>query len=167
MEPERISSFPPIVDEASRVLVLGTMPGAESLRQRRYYAYDRNHFWAVVFALYGLPRPDDYDMRIAFLHEKHIALWDVLESCERQTSADSEIKNAVPNRIPRLLCEHPEIHAVFTNGKGAEKLYKRFIQPNLIRPVNLLVLPSTSPAHAAMSFDQKLAGWQKLLEFLG
>ncbi len=163
----RVQSFPPIVDDQSRVLVLGTMPGVESLRQQKYYAYDRNHFWSVLFALYGLPRPDNYVARIQFLLEKHIALWDVLESCVRPGSADADIRHAVPNQIPGLLEKHPGICAVFPNGKGAERLFRRFILPKLTMPVEIIVLPSTSPAHASMSFEQKLEGWKPLLEYLG
>lgn len=161
----RIGSFPPIVDDSSRVLVLGTMPGAESLRQLRYYAYERNHFWSIIFALYGMERPLAYDDRIRFLHEKHIALWDVLESCERRSSADADIRLAVANPIGELLEEHPAIGAVFLNGKGAEKLFRKMVLPHLHRSINIVTLPSTSPAYA-IPFERKLAGWHPLLEFL-
>src|SRR5664280_2641543 len=122
MNDHRIFSFPPIVDDESRVLVLGTMPGAESLRQQRYYAYERNQFWTMLFALYGLSRPDDYEKRVVFLYEKKIALWDVLDSCMRSGSADSKIRFPQPNSIPELLESHPNIGAVFLNGKGAAVL---------------------------------------------
>lgn len=165
MEDGRISSFPPIVDGNSRVLVLGTMPGAESLRQRRYYAYERNHFWTVVFALYGLERPADYDDRIKFLYEKKIALWDVLDSCERRSSADSEIKNPAPNGIADLMKQYPRIEAVFLNGNGAAKLFKRFVQHDVGSGIHVETLLSTSPAYA-IPYEKKLQGWQRLLEYL-
>jgi hypoxanthine-DNA glycosylase len=165
MDDCRISSFPPIISDDSRVLVLGTMPGAESLRQYRYYAYERNHFWSVIFALYGMERPVDYDERVQFLHEKKIAVWDVLASCERRSSADSEIKNPEPNKIVELIDDHPQIQAVFLNGKGATKLFNRHILIKLHRVVHVETLPSTSPAYA-IPFSVKLAGWQKLLAFL-
>ena len=163
---DRIDSFPPIVDERSRALVLGTMPGAESLRQQRYYAYEHNHFWSVIFALYGRERPQDYDERIRFLYEKGIALWDVLESCVRpESSADADIRDPEPNRIAELLDGHPNIGAVFLNGKGAEKLFKRLVLPRLNRSLRVVTLPSTSPAYA-IPFARKLDGWKPLLEFL-
>ena len=162
---DRIDSFPPIVDGRSRALVLGTMPGAESLRQRRYYAYERNHFWSIVFALYGLERPPDYDERIVFMQDKRIALWDVLKSCVRPGSADADIKAPAPNAIAELLDGHPAIGAVFLNGKGAEKLFQKLIVPHLNRGIPAITLPSTSPAYA-ISFAQKLDGWKPLLEFL-
>jgi hypoxanthine-DNA glycosylase len=165
MQEFRISSFPPIVDGDSKVLVLGTMPGAESLRQQRYYAYERNHFWTVIFSLYGLERPAQYEERVAFLHEKKIALWDVLDSCERRSSADAEIKNPKPNEIPELLKEYPGIEAVFLNGNGAAKLFKRFVQPHVPSGIHVEALLSTSPAYA-IPFKKKLAGWQRLAEFL-
>ncbi len=162
---DRIDSFPPIVDERSKALVLGTMPGAESLRQQRYYAFERNHFWSVIFALYGLEKPLDYEARIQFLQKKRIALWDVLESCVRSGSADADIKHPEPNRIVELLDAHPGIGAVFLNGKGAEKLFTKMVLPCLKRNVTVTTLPSTSPAYA-VGFEKKLSGWRPLLEYL-
>jgi TDG/mug DNA glycosylase family protein len=165
MERQTISSFPPIVDDGSRVLVLGSMPGAESLRQQRYYAYEQNHFWKVVFALYGLEKPADYESRVRFLHEKRIALWDVVATCVRPGSADADIRRAAPNRIAELLESHPQIGAVFLNGNGAAKLFKRLVLPEIQRSVGIETLPSTSPAYA-IPFERKLEGWRKLTEFL-
>lgn len=165
MEINRISSFPPIVDAGSRVLVLGSMPGAESLRRQRYYAFEQNHFWKIIFALYGLDKPADYETRIQFLHDKHIAAWDVLESCVRSGSADAEIRNPAPNKIVELLEEYPGIQAIFLNGNGATALFKKLVKPRLTREMPIETLPSTSPAYA-IPFERKLAGWQKLLEFL-
>jgi hypoxanthine-DNA glycosylase len=160
----RINSFPPIIDKDSRVLVLGTMPGAESLRQCQYYAFCRNQFWSVIFALYGLERPEDYDVRVRFLHEKHIALWDVLDACERRTSADSDIKKPEPNKIAELLQQYPKIEAVFLNGKGAAKLFNIFILPQIAIKPYIDILPSTSPAYT-IRYEQKLDGWKKLLKY--
>lgn len=162
----RICSFPPIIDDKSKVLVLGTAPGPESLRQQRYYAFGPNHFWRVMFGVFGLDVPEVYEEKIAFLHAKYIAVWDVLESCERKGSADSDIRRPVPNRIAELLAEHPGIGHVCLNGNGATRLYKRFIVPGLTRAVPSATFPSTSPAYATMPYDLKLEGWRKILEFL-
>jgi double-stranded uracil-DNA glycosylase len=141
------------------------MPGAESLRQQRYYAFGPNHFWRVMFGLYGLEVPDEYEKRVSFLHEKHIAAWDVLESCERPGSADADIKEPKPNDIPGLLAAHPGIAYICLNGNGATKLFNRLVLPNLPRQVQIATFPSTSPAYA-IPFQNKLDGWKMLLEFL-
>ena len=161
---ERIHSFPPIVDENCRVLVLGTMPGRESLRQQRYYAFGPNALWRIIFALYGLPCPEDYDQRVAFLLEKHIALWDVLHSCERQgTSADADIRAPQANDFVWLFETYPRIQHVFFNGNGAARLFHRHVLPVLSHCPPMSMLPSTSPAYAK-SFEFKLEGWKPLIQ---
>ena len=162
---ERVQSFPPIVSPNSRVLVLGTMPGAESLRQQRYYAYGRNDFWRIFLALFGKPETLGYDERVAMLHDRGVAVWDVLASCERRTSADADIREPEANDFPGLLRSHPGIVAVLPNGFGAERLFRRLVLPKLEAAPLVWPLPSTSPAHT-MPFAQKLDGWKKLLEFL-
>ncbi len=165
MADDRIHSFPPIVDSACRVLVLGTMPGIASLQRVQYYGHERNLFWPIVFSLFGRECPADYAVRTAFLLEQHIALWDVLHSCVRRTSADSDIRNAEANPIPELLEAHPTIEAVFCNGQGAAGLYRRHIAGRLNKALPMTVLPSTSPAYAIPA-ERKLAGWQPLRHYL-
>lgn len=165
MDGNRIVSFPPIVDGRSRVLVLGTMPGAESLRRQQYYAYGRNHLWGILFALFGKALPEEYGTRVRHLGDQGIALWDVLHSCVRPGSADADIKHAVPNDIPALLDANPRISAVFLNGRGAEALFKKHIQKELPRSLHIETLPSTSPAYA-IPFEKKLDGWRKLADYL-
>jgi len=161
----RISSFPPIVDDESKVLVLGTMPGAESLRQQRYYAFERNQFWTVLFALFDIARPDEYEKRVLFLLDKKIALWDVLDSCMRNGSADSKIRFPKPNSIPELLERHPNIGAVFLNGKGAAALFNKHVLQHIPNQLHIETLPSTSPAYT-VAFEHKLDDWKKLSAFL-
>jgi double-stranded uracil-DNA glycosylase len=157
-------SFPPIVDGRARVLVLGTLPGEESLRRGEYYAHPRNLFWPIVFALFGEPPPPTYSGRLNFVAARRIALWDVCETGDRAASADATIRREQPNAIDRLLDEHPLICAVAFNGSGARRLYDRHFerQPRL----TYLALPSTSPAHARIDFDGKLARWLVLREAL-
>ena len=153
-------SFPPIVDALSRVLVLGTLPGEESLRRQQYYAHPRNLFWPIVFALFGATSPADYDARLAFIAAYRIALWDVCEVGERERSADTTIRRERPNVIDRLLDEHRLIHAVAFNGTGARRLYDRHFRR---RPtIAYLALPSTSPAYAGLDFAAKLDRWSAL-----
>jgi double-stranded uracil-DNA glycosylase len=157
-------SFPPIVDERARVLVLGTLPGEESLRRGEYYAHPRNLFWPIVFGLFGATPEMDYTERLAFVAAQRIALWDVCELGEREASADSTIRRERPNAIDRLLDAHPLIRAVAFNGGGARRLYDR----HFVRRAELayLALPSTSPAHARLDFAAKLAHWTALREVL-
>jgi hypoxanthine-DNA glycosylase len=156
-------SFPSIADARSRVLVLGTLPGEESLRRVEYYAHPRNLFWPIVFALFdsGAP-PAAYAEKLDFLHAQRIALWDVVASGQRLASADSTIADEVPNAIHDLLDTLPDIGAVAFNGSGARRLYDRHFtrRPELV----YLALPSTSPAHARLGFAEKLARWTALLE---
>jgi TDG/mug DNA glycosylase family protein len=157
-------SFPPVADARARVLVLGTLPGEESLRRREYYAHPRNLFWPIVFALFDTAPAAGYAERLAFVAAQRIALWDVCELAEREASADSAIRGERPNAIDRLLDTHPLIHAVAFNGSGARRLYDRHFprRPGL----SYLALPSTSPAHARLDFAAKLACWTALREVL-
>jgi hypoxanthine-DNA glycosylase len=146
------------------VLVLGTLPGEESLRQVRYYAHPRNLFWPIIFALFGETLPADYVKRLDFVMTRHIALWDVCAMAERRASLDTEIKREVPNTIDDLLDVNPGIATVAFNGGTARRLYDR----HFARRSGLLylALPSTSPAHASLGFAEKLARWRALRDAL-
>ena len=147
------------------MLVLGTLPGEESLRRREYYAHPRNLFWPIVFGLFGTSPPADYQDRLRFVVERGIALWDVCGSAERLASADTAIRAEMPNAIPELLQSHPAIGAVAFNGSTARRLHDRHFarRPDLI----YLALPSTSPAHARLGLSEKLAQWSALRQLLG
>lgn len=157
-------SFAPIVGDAARVLVLGTLPGEESLRRGEYYAHPRNLFWPIVCALFDAEPPADYARKLAFIRTHGIALWDVVAQGERRASADSAIRGEAPNAIFGLLDAHPRIGAIAFNGTGARRLYDR----HFIRRAGLayLDLPSTSPAHARLDFAAKLARWAALRTLL-
>ena len=157
-------SFPPIVDGRARVLVLGTLPGEESLRRREYYAHPRNLFWPIVFALFGAAEIAVYAERLAFVAAHRIALWDVCEIGEREASADATIRRERPNAIDQLLDEYRLIRAVAFNGTGARRLYDRHFPRRT--DLSYLALPSTSPAHARIDFAGKLARWTVLRDVL-
>lgn len=161
-----IESFPPIIDGSSRVLILGSMPGVESLKMNRYYAHDRNHFWRIIYTLFGMEPDTDYSRRIEFLLSKKIALWDVIHSCRREGSLDSNITEDVPNDIESLLRKHPRIEYILFNGTKAFTTFRRHFKSAGIGDLTLKKLPSTSPAHA-VRFDKKLSEWSILLEYLG
>ena len=154
-------SFPPVIERGARALVLGTLPGEESLRRREYYAHPRNLFWPIVFALFGGGAPSPvYAERVAFLGANGIALWDVVAAGQRHASADSTIAAEVPNAIHALLDAHPGIRVVAFNGTAARRLYDRHFRRRL--ELMYLHLPSTSPAHARVGFADKLVRWTAL-----
>jgi TDG/mug DNA glycosylase family protein len=161
-----LRSFPPLADERSRVLVLGTMPGPEALRRQEYYGFPGNHFWRIMRDLLAGGRELSYAEKIALVRKHRIALWDVLASCERIGALDSAIKNVTPNAIPKLLARYPGIHTVFCNGALSAKLFGRFfagqLGARLARP--MIQLPSTSPANAAMPYPKKREIWSIVIE---
>lgn len=162
-----IFSFEPIIDDKCKILVLGTMPSVISLRKQQYYGYYRNAFWRIMYALFDREPDDDYEKRKAFLLQHNIAVWDVLMTCEREGSSDSDIKNPVPNDFAALYIRYPNIRNVCFNGGPACRLYSRFVEkPEESGEVHSFYsLPSTSPAYT-LSFDKKLEKWKLLLRLL-
>jgi double-stranded uracil-DNA glycosylase len=157
-------SFPPVVDANARVLVLGTLPGEESLRRQQYYAHPRNLFWPILFAVCGAAPHSDYAAKLAFAKAHRVALWDVCACAERAASGDATIRREQPNAIGTLLDAHPLIGAVAFNGGGARRLYDRHFRR---RPaLTYLALPSTSPAYARLDFAGKLERWSALRALL-
>lgn len=160
--------FPPIARADARLLVLGSLPGAESLRRRQYYAQPRNHFWRIMGALYGASPELPYEERAALLVANGIALWDVCAAAFRAGSLDASIEPETieVNDFASFYAAHPRIARVCCNGTTAAELYRRRVLPGLPAPWQQLApvrLPSTSPAHAALSFEQKLERWRELL----
>jgi double-stranded uracil-DNA glycosylase len=163
-----IYSFPPFVSPHARVLILGSMPGETSLKMDRYYAHPQNAFWKLMGDLFGAGYELDYVSRVELLKSHGIALWDVLMSCYRKGSLDSAIDAAtmVPNDLAALYKAYPGITRVFFNGGTAARVYKRYVLPTLDGEYTYLQyeqLPSTSPAHASLNYQQKLQAWRKIL----
>lgn len=160
-------SFPPLVNRHATHLILGSMPGQASLSAQQYYAHPRNSFWPIMTRLFEWPDGLSYAERTQRLMSAGVALWDVLASCERPGSLDSAIKqdSVVCNDIATLLKTAPGIHRVLFNGGAAEQLFMRHALPGLPDPdrLHLVRLPSTSPAHAAMSMEQKYQVWHLAL----
>lgn len=160
--------FPPIARADARLLILGSLPGAESLRRRQYYAQPRNHFWRIMGTLYGASPDLPYEERAALLVANGIALWDVCAAAFRAGSLDASIEPETieVNDFASFYAAHPRIARVCCNGTTSAELYRRRVLPTLPPPWQQLGpvrLPSTSPAHAAMSFEQKLERWRELL----
>jgi hypoxanthine-DNA glycosylase len=165
-----VSSFPPLVQDKARLLVLGSMPGIASLQAQQYYAHPRNAFWHIMESVLGIRRSLPYAQRCAALTASGIAVWDVAERCYRPGSLDADIRSdsVVANDIPGLLTRFPTIRQVCFNGGAAETLFRRLVLRDLPQEpkVALLRLPSTSPAHAAMTLDEKIARWRTGLDLV-
>ena len=156
----RVRSFPPIVSEKSKVLILGSMPGDASLRARQYYAHPRNTFWRIMGELFGVGPSLPYPERLVRLRSAGVALWDSLKVCERPGSLDASITEEVANDFPGFFAKYPRITHIYFNGRKAEMAFRRRALPLLPNDRHVFTrLPSTSPAHAAMSFEAKVQAW--------
>lgn len=156
-------SFLPIANSNAKVLILGSMPGEESLRLQQYYAHPRNLFWPIMGSLLAFDFHIPYYNRVNELKKNNIALWDVMKKCEREGSLDSKIKNDTieENNFNSFFNKHPKIKYVFFNGSKAEQEFNKRVLPHLQNREKYLFkkLPSTSPAMAMLSFEQKLEHW--------
>lgn len=159
----RISSFPPIIDQESKILILGSVPGVKSLEKQEYYGHPQNKFWKIIFELFEVDFTENYVEKIEILKKNKIAVWDAIDTCERKGSLDSEIRNEEANDIKNLLQTHPNIRAIFCNGGKSYKNLKKILDKNSEIPVYLL--PSTSPLHT-ISFEKKLEDWKILKTYL-
>lgn len=158
----------PVCKPSARVLVLGSMPGARSLADQRYYAHPRNAFWPIMRELFDMPATLSYDLRIERLRDKRVALWDVIGQCRRRGSLDQKVEpnSIVANDFNWLFEACPALVLVAFNGRLAAQSFRRRVMPDLPARFNRIAqvcLPSTSPAHAAMNFEQKRAAWRDAL----
>ena len=164
-----VHSFAPVVGRNPRILILGSMPGVASLEAVQYYAHPRNAFWPIMGELFGFDAQVDYAQRIAQIREQPVVLWDTLQSCVRPGSLDSAIErdSVKANDIPGLLKTHRGIRAVACNGASSANYFRKLVLPELAPDsIELLPMPSTSPANAGMTFEQKREAWRRLLDFL-
>ena len=162
----RVHSFAPIADENAEVLILGSMPGRASLAAGQYYAHRQNAFWRILCELLRIDPSSAYEVRAQALKSARIALWDVLQSCTREGSLDAAIERdtQIANDFRSFFDAHEQIRRVFFNGAAAEACFTRHVLPEIEkRAIRYVRLPSTSPAHASMSFEQKLEAWRKAL----
>ncbi|WP_299329235.1 DNA-deoxyinosine glycosylase [Parasphingopyxis sp.] len=155
----RKSSFAPIIDDRVRLLILGSLPGEESLRQAQYYAHPQNRFWDLVGAALGVElRERDYTDRLAILLHHNIGLWDVIADAHRSGSLDSAIRDARENDLRALATSLPALSAIAFNGKKSAKTGRKQLG-DAGDAYRLIDLPSSSPAYAAMPFEEKCARW--------
>ena len=164
-----VKSFAPIENSDAKILILGSMPGEASLKAGQYYAHPRNLFWRIMGELLNTPADLPYNKRVAALKSVRIALWDVLRSCRRKGSMDSNIDHGslIPNDLGAFFRCHPKITHVFFNGAKAEECYRKYAQPIAgTGRIEYLRLPSTSPANASVSFERKLEAWRAVTKCL-
>lgn len=159
-------AFPPIADENSTLLILGTMPGEKSLELQQYYGNRGNQFWKIMFEILGEEFSHDYSHRLDLLKRHGIALWDVLQFCEREGSLDSNITNEMANDFEDFYKLHPQIKHVFFSSKNAAAYYDKYVGRR--EGLTYEVLPSPSGANASMRPEGKLKAWQeKILPLIG
>ncbi len=162
---KRHHSFPPVADRNARILILGSMPGQRSLDDQQYYAHPHNAFWKIMGELVGAHPQLPYEQRLQKLKQAGIALWDVLHSCEREGSLDSDIKQEEANNFAQLFADHPDITHVYFNGAKAEQSFRKFVLgKQQIPELEMSRLPSTSPAHAGMRYEEKLDAWRVITQ---
>jgi len=160
----QVSGLAPIEDEDCRILILGTMPGIESLRQQAYYANPRNLFWKLIAGVIGETAPENYEDKKAYLRRHKVALWDMCQVCNRSGSLDSNISDEVPNDIKTFIAVHPHLKAIGCNGMESARMFRKHIVG--IENVQFIPLPSTSPANAGVSREKKEEAWCRLKEFI-
>ena len=152
--------FPPLYDENSKVLILGSFPSVKSREEMFFYGHPQNRFWKVIAAVCNTDTPVTVEEKKKLLHENHIALWDVIASCDITGSSDSSIKNVKANDLTVIL-ESADIKQIFVNGKTAEKYYNKYIRDTIGREA--LCLPSTSPANAGWKLERLIEAWRVIL----
>jgi hypoxanthine-DNA glycosylase len=159
-----IHSFDPVMDEHTKLLILGTMPSEQSLKLRQYYGNPRNHFWNILFELFRQPASERYEDRLRFLLGRGIGLWDVLANCERTGSLDSRISQEAPNDFTFHIQAHPSIKTIVFNGGKAEQLFRKHVGFRF-PGIRYLSMPSTSPTPGknVKTYEEKVAVWHNIL----
>ncbi len=151
--------IPPVFDENSKILILGSFPSVKSREQMFFYGHPQNRFWKVVSAVFEKPLPETVEEKREFLLSSQIALWDVISSCDITGSSDSSIKNVIPNDLNKIL-EYAHIRKIFVNGKTSEKYYNKYMFNKTKREA--IYLPSTSPANASWTLSCLIEEWKQI-----
>ncbi len=164
----KLESFPPLVAPDAELLILGSMPGKQSLEMDQYYAHPQNAFWPIMSHLFNFSVNGSYPARVSALIAAGVAVWDVMMYCSRKSSLDSDIveSSIIANNIELFLNKHVGIKRIYFNGTKAEQSYLKYVKPTLnqrLQGLSYLRLPSTSPAHAGLSFADKLEKWSRII----
>ena len=152
-----IHPIPPLYRDNSKILILGSFPSVKSRESAFFYGHPQNRFWKVMAAVFEDNVPADVPQKRDFLIRHRIAAWDVIHSCTIRGSSDASIRDVVPNDLTVIL-DHAPIRQIFVNGKTAEKMYRKYIEPAIERPA--VCLPSTSPANAAWNLEKLTKAWK-------
>jgi hypoxanthine-DNA glycosylase len=162
-----LNGLPPLIDDRSRVLILGSFPSEMSLAKHEYYGNPQNHFWPVMEALFGIHRTASYGVRTARLLAQGVAVWDVIAECAREGSGDDRIEHEVANPLVNLLAEHQSIRHIAFNG-GAAFATARALKPDIfsLPEMHCERLPSTSPRNARMRLADKAEAWSQIKDWL-
>ncbi|MFT4415772.1 DNA-deoxyinosine glycosylase [Fredinandcohnia humi] len=165
---KRIYGLAPVAESDVQVLILGSMPGEESLRKNEYYGNKRNHFWKILFSLFEQPEITDYEEKLRFIKLHKIALWDVLYSCERVGSLDSNIKAEEPNDLESFVQTHQNLRLIACNGTKAFQSYKKYIGLHRFEGIEVVKLPSTSPVPGKYNktLEGKLQEWEIVKKYI-
>ncbi|NLL00368.1 MAG: DNA-deoxyinosine glycosylase [Clostridiales bacterium] len=155
-----IHPVPPIFDKDSQILILGSFPSVKSREGEFFYHHPQNRFWRLISEIYNEKLPETIDEKRQLLISNNIALWDVVQSCEIIGSADSSIRNVIPNDISPILSK-ANIRRIYANGGTAYRLYKRYIYKDIGREI--ILLPSTSPANASYSLERLIEAWREII----
>lgn len=156
-----IHPIPPVYDKDSRVLILGSFPSFKSRETGFFYGHPQNRFWKVLATVFQEETPGTIDEKKEFLLRNHVAVWDVIRSCDIEGSSDASIRNVIPNDLQTIISS-AEINAVYVNGKTAFKYYEKYMYPKIQREAK--VLPSTSPANAAWNLQRLVDAWKCIKE---
>lgn len=165
---EILHSMKPVIDQKSKILILGSMPGPKSLELQQYYANERNHFWKIMCSLFNVELIDNYDEKLKFILSKQIGLWDVLHTCVRKGALDSDILQPEINDFENLLQNYPNIQYIALNGSKASKMMNKAYRNKLTSIKEFIELPSTSPTPGknVLSLDDKIIRWRQIKAIL-
>lgn len=155
--------FPPLYNESSRILILGSFPSVKSREQQFFYGHKQNRFWKVMACILSCPVPETIEEKKKMLLDHHVAVWDVIGSCNIKGSSDASIQDVAPNDLSPIL-EHARIRAIYANGSKSYEMYQKYIYP--VNGREIVKLPSTSPANAAFSLERLVGEWQVIKEQL-
>ncbi len=159
MKEHILHPIPPFFDKSSKILILGSFPSVKSREQMFFYGHPQNRFWKVIARVFEDEVPETIPEKKAFLAKHHIAVWDVIGSCDIEGSSDSSISNVSANDLSIIL-ENSDVTRIFVNGKTAEKYYKKYTEQKT--GIKATYLPSTSPANAAWNLDKLVTAWNEI-----
>lgn len=154
-----IHPFPPLFDDNSEILILGSFPSVKSREEMFFYGHPQNRFWRVIAAVTESKVPENISEKRELLLKNRIALWDVISSCEITGSSDSSIKNVIPNDLSEIL-KNSKIKRIYVNGKTSEKYYNKYMRERT--GINAVCLPSTSPANAKWTLEKLQEEWKRI-----